>query len=678
MPPKQLSGYGDEAARAYHHLAQLPAPDATNVTSAKTALDASLAYLCSKLTGNLDKPDPNQEAIDRAIKLCKEGNPFPLTGTLIPSLIVDQNAPDYEIFLKDAQDQSLYEAVTPEMREAIFDPRNPVLRIDYWQRIILAALFDVTVFEVFIKGCTGAGKGASASLALLLWYYVNPQDARITITSRDASHAERNLFGDVVKWYRQMIVPPAGRQLGTSITDHERHYIKILNPDPRSQTAGESFSGAHGSMYVFDEASASPEIFYENCIKNARKVMALSNPRTLFGFFRNGFKGLPDEDKTGIVYGSIGQRLCITIGGMDCMNVRYGRLKQPVAPKGGITIGPYSYKEGDRIRGPAAKEVRELIHNQIDLALYYANKSKPDPNDVAVFADGKFPREDPNKQVILPSWLERHIKAWTPDYAEPVAFGFDIARSLEGDETVLACGSDKGICRIESWQFADTVYHTNQCLLIADRLGVDLRRGRNPVCVDMDGLGAGVGDMLRNMGVWVIEYRGNASAETDRRQYANLRAEAYALLAKRFSPMERWKDEPWAIPNDETMIRGLIAVEKVYGADPLRFHITPKSSRPGQNIITVKSKLEGKSPDRADSVVYLFHAVRTYYNLNDYFSSFTTPLVMYPSEEHPAEKQPAFDVIQKPKQSPPAQQQSLAEYIESTYGKQKSNKYNLF
>lgn len=625
---KKLTGYGDEASRAYEHLAQQPAPDAQTITAARTSLDVAFDYLTQKLAGDLDKPNPAQERINQAVELCRNGNPFPLTGLLIPELVIDQNHPDYEIFLEDARDESLYAPVTTEMKEVIFAPRNPVLRLDYWQRIILAAFFDVTIFEVFIKGCTGAGKGASASLGLILWYYVYPEDARITITSRDGNHAQRNLFGDTVKWYKKMVVPPAGKQLSTAISDHERHYIKLLNPDPKSPTAGESFSGAHGSVYAFDEASACPEIFYENCQKNARKIFALSNPRTLFGFFRNGFKGLANEDRTGLVWGTIGQRLCITIGGLDCINVRKRRLKKPVAPLLGINIAGRHYNAGERIKGPNVNAIETLIPNQIDLALYQANSNNPDPNKVAIFADGKFPREDPEKQVILPSWVDRHTSAWRDGYAKPMAFGLDVARSADGDKTTLASGDDNGVHRLVKWQYANTVYHVKRVLEITESFGIDIRKGRHPICVDMDGLGAGVGDMLAELGIWVIEFRGNALAEVDRRQHANLRTEGYALLGKRLSDMERWKDSPWVLPADEMLARGLIAVEKVYGDDPLRFKVTPKSKKPGQKIETVQEKLDGKSPDEADSVMYLFHAVRRLFNLNAYFEAVEGPLVI--------------------------------------------------
>jgi hypothetical protein len=46
---------------------------------------------------------------------------------------------------------------------------------------------------------------------------------------------------------------------------------------------------------------------------------------------------------------------------------------------------------------------------------------------------------------------------------------------------------------------------------------------------------------------------------------------------------------------------------------------------------SVKQKLDGRSPDVADSTVYLFHAVREFHSLNAWFAQYSGPLVAYPA-----------------------------------------------
>ena len=69
--------------------------------------------------------------------------------------------------------------------------------------------------------------------------------------------------------------------------------------------------------------------------------------------------------------------------------------------------------------------------------------AKSDQQFGRVFALAEFPLEDPEKQLIVPSWFPRHldVPAGTVFVS---AFGLDIAASEHGDETVLAAGGQKG------------------------------------------------------------------------------------------------------------------------------------------------------------------------------------------------------------------------------------------
>lgn len=309
------------------------------------------------------------------------------------------------------------------------------------------------------------------------------------------------------------------------------------------------------------------------------------------------------------------------------------------------------YPEGKRLAGEHAAMTAVLIPQQMDIALYRDNCSHPDKNTVAVFAHGVFPTEDPEKQLILLSWLERHEKAFNSESPPAVeCFGLDVARSMDGDATVLAAGGKDGFRPVHRWKYNDTTYHVGETLKIArEKYGIDLRTGRNPVCVDMDGIGAGTGDQLRQLGVWVIEFRGNASSQVDPRTYRNMRTEAYATLGRRLNPDDRWRDSPWAMPVDENLRQELTAPEKVYDADALRFLITPKNrSSDHPEVVSVKDKI-GRSPDVADAVVYLFHAVRTYHNLNEWFQfNAARPLLVYPAPHESQAIPPAPDKTAPP------------------------------
>jgi hypothetical protein len=329
---------------------------------------------------------------------------------------------------------------------------------------------------------------------------------------------------------------------------------------------------------VFDEATSISDEFYDLAKTQAKLIVALANPRTMGGWFRRAFP-LDSPNRTQTIETPFGKRRCITISGRDCRNVREGR---------------------------------EVIPNQITRERYEALMSHPDPRWRTVFALGHFPEEDPERQVILPSWLERHQQAWHSGIGVE-ALGLDVAASEHGDATVLAVGGKDGVREIHRHKKRDTMETVGWVLSLAqDRYGLDVRYGNVPICVDMDGLGKGVGDRLREQGVRVIEFRGNATSKAHPKTYVNLRAEAYGELARRLDPEGPWADEPWALPADPLLREELVAPEKIFSSDGLAFRLTPKHRHPGATFVgeTLQEKL-GRSPDTADAVAYLYHAERS-------------------------------------------------------------------
>jgi hypothetical protein len=606
----------------------------------KTILESLLDQTAEILDVETQESKLVDPELERCRQLCRDGNPFPLAAYQWPEMIVRDES-EQELFRFTPLDKLTL--VPPHLVERITNPEDPVLRLDWWQRLVLAAFFDASIGEIYIKGCTGAGKGASTSMGTCLWYDVNDV-AKIALSGRDRMHALATIFGETKSFFMKMKSPANGRILGESITESEMHYIKVLNPDPSSPTAGEAFSGAHGpgTLTLFDEATVHPDAFFENAERNSRKVIALANPRTLFGRFRSAFKPLgPNIDKIGVVPGPLGNRLLVTVDGLDCMNVRHKRLKKPVAPIGGIEIDGVQYAEGSLIPKDAHAKAAPLIPSQMDLQQFMGAKSMPNQNLVNVFAHGKFPIEDASKQVILASWLDRHVAAWeaTKDSLPVECFSFDVSRSTDGDSSCLGVGGIKGCKALIEWQSADLTFHCDEIERHALGYGVNLRLGRNPIVVDCDGIGAGVADILASRGVWVIEFKGNVPIRVDPRRYANQRAEAYGVVGRRLDPGDQWGSEAWAIPQNQKLLEELVAPEKVYPpSDAFRFHITPKVSPPGRDdVVSIRKKL-GRSPDRADSLVYLFHGVREFHAMNDFFAQYSRPLTVWPAPETDKEK----------------------------------------
>ncbi len=491
----------------------------------------------------------------------------------------------------------------------------PAAVLDEFQKDIIRSGMLGGVKRIAIKGCTSPGKGFAVSLLANIWFDVHPE-CKVILTSSNIEHAEKVIFGEVVSLRRRMLYSIEAKVMTRQIKglDKEgnldsKHYLITANPK-----TGEGFSGQHGpkTLFVFDESSAVPDHLYENAMQQAVLIVALSNPRVRSGWFFDLFKPAGEDkiDETQTVMTTTGPTRLITVGGPDCRNVREKRLKEPFAPPGGIIIKNQKFEEGQRIPHELFLEVKTVVPNQMDYAAYIATMSNADPMWRDVFGLGKFPKEDADSQLFLPSWFPRHHGAWN-DQIPVEAFGLDLAATArDGDETVLAAGGSAGCRCLHPWKKGDTTKTVSEVLRVsADDYGIDLTEGRHPVAIDMTGIGKAVHDMLAEKGVLCVPVWGNGSPQVNRELYDNRRAEVYGELSSRMDP-EKCPETPWPIPLDRMLEQELCAHDKI---PKLRgFGVTPKSRFKGMTYQghTVQEKI-GRSPDRSDSVAYLYAAVRS-------------------------------------------------------------------
>lgn len=540
-------------------------------------------------------------------QMCREGNPFPLVARQWPETVIT-----------DPAEAHFFEG-------EIGSGTNPCLRFDPWQRNILQSAFDPVIGEIFVKGCTGAGKGAVMSiLACLLLDVTDP--CKINVTSDSFANALDNLFGEIKDMWLKMEDPTPARVTVRRIEIHPLRYIRVHNPSKHSK--GESFSGAHSkgkTIYFLDEASAIPDVHYTNALKNAKLIIAASNPRVTEGWFRDGYKPLRTgatkqemddaENTTGRCVGRLRKRLAITVAGMDCANVRFGRLKDPVAPILGIEVNGVKYEATEAIPKEEYKNLRPLVPGQIDLAQYQSiiHTSK-ETWEVECFAHARFPSEDPIKQAILSSHLPRHFAAYRQGHQDirVTCFGLDVGRSLSGDPTVLSSGGVKGCKSQVAWNSNSHNEHVDRILSIAAMdYNIDLRQGNHPICIDMGGgYGAGVADPLRRLGVWVIDFVPQGRPVTYPDIYANQRTEGYMMLSSRLDPNGNWAGSPFALPEDADLEAELIT--------PLKRMVRGGTVVQLENKDDIHKRL-GRSPDKADSLVCLFRAVFEKFRLHSMF-----------------------------------------------------------
>ncbi|QDT94734.1 hypothetical protein V144x_01650 [Gimesia aquarii] len=507
----------------------------------------------------------------------------------------------------------------------------PTVHLDDWQWDILESLFDPTIRRVFVKGNTGCGKGAAAGIACCIYYHIW-KDAKIIITRDSMKMAQKIAFGEVDKWWRQMSIKPPGNLLVSGVYENKQHSISLANPKHI-----EGFRGSHSPhvFFWFDEATApNLEDKYKLANTQAKKFLALSNPSTLAGTFRDSFP-IEGPDKTQTIVDQYGKTRCITISGWDCTNVKQKCLEQPVSPIGGIKIAGTFYPHGAPISKEHFKQCQQIIPGQTCYDEFIALLNDSDPLIRNVYALGKFPDQDPNKQIILPEWLVAPTKFWNRwhhlwiranqdrhqlalkllERVLPVeGFGLDVAASRYGDTSVLAVGGRNGIRAIHECQFSDTQQTMWWVLETALSYGIDLKQGHVPIAIDWGGgYGNAVGDPLKRLNVHVIEVHGNTTSNLNPQKYANKRAELYGEAGRRLDPAGDFRMIPFSLPDNQTLRAELIAPIKIYsGHDGEKYYITPKDRRGADENYMGKTLREilGRSPDRADAVVYCLYALR--------------------------------------------------------------------
>jgi hypothetical protein len=535
--------------------------------------------------------------------------------------------PEHARLMRAAKHEHVCRAARNGDVEPYIRTQWPSLELDGFQWDILRSLFDPTIPEVYVKGNTGCGKSAAAGIGVAMYFDVF-DDAKVIVTSAQHAHARAVLFAEAARWYKcRTLRFPELKPSGDTIKDSESHYCEVVNP-----SVNEAFSGRHSAhtLFALDEGSAIPDSRYKLVTTQATKLMVFSNPRTVFGAFRQAFAAA-DPDKTQTILTPRGRRRLITIGGMDCRNVREKRLENPIAPPGGIEIEGTRFEAGEVIPEELFEHVKPIIPGQTCYDTYLALRSDPDPRWAAVFAEGKFPDADPEKQLFIATWFDRHTSRWARWWklyrkAKPLSlakrllhealpvtgFGLDVGASAHRDHSVLTAGGPKGIRQQHLIQEPDTTQLCGWVIRTVERdYGIMLTEGQHPIGVDVVGVGKGVGDRLAELGCNVVAMRGNDSPE-DGRSYENARTERFATFADRLNPLQTSGVKPFAVPDDSLLLAELAAIEREYrGSDGLRFGITPKevpagSSYTGQSL---RARL-GRSPDRADSVSYLWAVIR--------------------------------------------------------------------
>ena len=406
---------------------------------------------------------------------------------------------------------------------------------DEWQTEFLEAISDNNR-RISVRSGHGVGKSTAASWAML-WYLLTRYPVKVVVTAPTSSQLFDALFAEIKRWVKEM--PPALSELLEVKSDRIE-----LKPSPteafisaRTSRAEqpEALQGIHSDnvMLVADEASGVPESVFEaaagSMSGHSAVTVLLGNPVRGSGYFFETHNRLKDEWFT--------------------LHVNCEKSKR------------------------VSKEfVREM-------AIKYGEES----NAYRVRVLGEFPLADDDTMIpfsVVEQAMNRDIEV---DKFASMTYGIDVAR-FGSDKSALAKKKGNVITEVKKWRGLDLMQ-----LVGAIKAEYDSEEPEDRplnIYIDSIGLGSGVVDRLREMGMPVVGINVSESPAM-KNAYINLRGELWGK-------MKNWLEQRnCVLPKDDDLLADLTA---------------PRYTFNSSGKLRVESKEEMKkrglaSPDLADACI---------------------------------------------------------------------------
>lgn len=367
-----------------------------------------------------------------------------------------------------------------------------------WQKEILLLVrdkmisIDDAIARISIRSGHGIGKSAMVSI-LILWAMLK-EDTRGVVTANSERQLRTKTWAELGKWFQMYIAKDLFRLTATSLfpADKEKLLTWRIDMVPWSEHNTTAFQGLHNQgkriLIIFDEASEIPKIIWTTA------QGALSDANTQIIWFA---AGNPTEP-----------------------NGEFFNIHQPAEYNPWITRAIDS-------RSVSFTNKREL-ERQIK-----ADAEGLESDIIRVRILGEFPKSSWTSFISRGMVLEamKRNEVYVPD-DEPVLLGVDVARSGNAKSVVYPRKGRDARSR------PAIKVKGNNTMEVVDLVLAAMRQYQTGlVAVDGGGVGGGVIDRLRQLGIDVIEVQFGASANPFSAQlnresgkYFNKRAEIWGSV----------------------------------------------------------------------------------------------------------------------------------------------------
>lgn len=382
---------------------------------------------------------------------------------------------------------------------------------------------------------SGHGIGKSAEVAwIILWAMSTRPHLNGVVTANTFPQLNTKTWRELALWHKRCITQHWFKWTATKFFHVDHPETWFVSPIANSEHNSESFAGQHGqhSLIIYDEASAIPDVIWE-------VSSGVKDPRTMWFVFGNPTRN------TGAFRECFGRNKHLwnsrQVDSRDCKMPNKAELQKDVDAYG------------------------------------------EDSDFVRVRIKGHFPRAASNQFISgepVQNALKRQIDVRLFGQYKKI-IGVDVAR-FGDDESVIICRQGPKAYKPIRFRQLDTME------LAAHTVDLFNKERAEIVMVDGTGVGSGVVDRLRQLGIPVVDVQFGAQAN-DKRQYSNIRAEIWGR-------MREWLNGEVDLPDDLDLAQDLINPEYGYN-NSMQIQLEKKDSMRSRGLA---------SPDAGDALAITF------------------------------------------------------------------------
>ena len=355
---------------------------------------------------------------------------------------------------------------------------------------------------------SGHGIGKSFLTAcLVIWILATRPGSKGVVTANTASQLETKTFAEISKWLRRSLVADLFDIKASSIVSKESPESWRVDAQTCREENSESFAGQHSasstSFYIFDEASAVPDVIWEvaegGLTDGEPMMFVFGNPTRNTGRFR------------------------------ECFGKRRAQWKT---------------------RQIDSRTV--FITNKVQME-EWAKEYGEDSDFFRVRVRGVFPNAS-SMQFIPTSLAEEAASRELPhNSATAAVLGVDVAR-FGDDDSVIYTRIGKGYLPIKRFHGLSTTKLAAQVKIAYDEVvAMGFPPNRVYINIDEGGVGGGPKDILRDDG-YPVRGIGFGEGADEKELYARKREEMWGR-------MKPWLAEGGTIPKDQALIDDLTSPE---------------------------------------------------------------------------------------------------------------------